>query len=218
MSGKDITVQVIDGLIIGLIIVLFIHFFQSTPSDKFSTDNTTPLKSGVDGMYYKVHHSHKNPQMAADIMASNNATLVNFLGKLKVKYGKQPGARGDAVRNMLKKYNPDNIVENSPFDPEGDTSYTIDKGAKLALCIRSNKNGEIHDHNTLMFVLLHELSHIAVDVDGHPPVFWSTFKFILKEAVASGIYTVVDYKSAPVHYCSMLIEDNPLLDGNLDDI
>ena len=53
------------------------------------------------------------------------------------------------------------------------------------------------DENTLTFVALHEISHIATESIGHKKEFWENFKFILKNAVSLGIYEPKDYKKNP---------------------
>lgn len=121
----------------------------------------------------------------------------------------------------MRNYNPDHIFENSPKDITGDTSYTINKGDTIALCLRhknSDKKYRIDELNTLMFVDLHELSHIATTAEDHPPEFWRTFKFVLEEAEEIGIYEIVDYSRAPVRYCGIEITSSPLFDRSLSAI
>ena len=73
---------------------------------------------------------------------------------------------------------------------------------------------EAIDENTLTFVALHELSHIASKSIGHTEEFWSNFKFILHEAEEIGIYKVVDYSKNNVQYCGMKITSNPYFRKN----
>ena len=73
-------------------------------------------------------------------------------------------------------------------------------------------NSELIDENTLTFVALHELSHIATKSIGHTTEFWENFKFILKEAVKLGHYEPINYKEKPKEYCGMNITDNPYYD------
>ena len=65
---------------------------------------------------------------------------------------------------------------------------------KLAFCLNTTKKGhEAIDINTLTFVALHELAHVATVEVGHTENFWRNFKFLLHEAEEIGIYNVVDY-------------------------
>ena len=63
--------------------------------------------------------------------------------------------------------------------------------------------------NTLTFVALHELAHVATLSVGHTEEFWNNFKFLLQEAKKIGIYNPVNYKKEPARYCGMNIDDNP---------
>jgi hypothetical protein len=94
------------------------------------------------------------------------------------------------------------------------TAYSENKGEKLAFCLNRTKKGEdnmIDDH-TLMFVAIHELSHIATESIGHKSEFWQNFKFLLECAKDAGIHTPTDYKETPTEYCGMKIRDNPYYD------
>jgi predicted metal-dependent hydrolase len=74
-------------------------------------------------------------------------------------------------------------------------------------------NDHLIDENTLMFVAIHELSHIMTKSIGHKTEFWQNFKFLLGEAKDAGIHTPVDYKKQPKEYCGMKIHDNPYYDA-----
>ena len=83
----------------------------------------------------------------------------------------------------------------------------------MAFCVTKKKNGtQLIDENTLTFVAIHELAHIATKSIGHNDEFWNNFKFLLKEAKKINIYTPVDYKNEPQEYCGMDITDNPYYD------
>jgi len=84
----------------------------------------------------------------------------------------------------------------------------------IAFCLDTEKNskGRLIDINTLMYVALHEVSHIATKSVGHNDEFWNNFKFMITEAKAINIYNPVDYKKQPARYCGMNITDNPYYD------
>ena len=78
---------------------------------------------------------------------------------------------------------------------------------------------KIHKHihhrqkrNTLMFVALHELSHIATKSVGHTTEFWENFKFLIQNAEKINIYKPQNYKEKPQKYCGMTISDSPYFD------
>ena len=110
------------------------------------------------------------------------------------------------------KYSHNNIYEISPSNILGNTSFTEDKGRKIVMCLRDKSTGAVHDTNTLMFVFLHELTHVMNDRWGHERYFWELFKVVLEDAVEARVYTAIDYKKNPVKYCGMIIDQNPLYD------
>jgi len=214
-------------LLVVLIVMAVGYVSRAAPRGRFTISNTRAVRAAADGVKYRVHPGHDDAGAAAETMAELNRRSVELMRYLRDKYLRRPGsspARARAVRRLLGLYNPDNLAENSPRDPEGDTSYTVDKGAILALCLREKDPGrtggagvhDIHDLNTLTFVTLHELTHIAIEDTGHPPQFWQTFKFILRDAVSgAGLLAGVDYSRHPTVYCGMSIDYNPLYDDSL---
>ena len=129
---------------------------------------------------------------------------------------------GERVMQLQERYNINNISEISPLNPSGSTSYTENKGEKLVLCLRNkipDKDGiyEFHDINLIMFVVLHELTHVMNDRWGHLSQFWQLFRVVLRNAVECGIYQPVDYRNNNKDYCGMKITYNPLYDNEMKD-
>lgn len=125
----------------------------------------------------------------------------------------------ERVTQLLKNYDSDQIHEISPLNKEGNTSYTENK-ERLVLCLRKkekNANGEheLHDINTIMFVVLHELTHMMHDQWGHSVGFWVLFKFVLLNAVEAGVYYPINYADHPIKYCGLLLTYNPIYDNHL---
>ena len=127
--------------------------------------------------------------------------LVNYLNK------NDPD--NEITKRLVEGFNPQRCMETLPTSEH--KAYSENKGEKLAFCLnKSNKNNkQLIDKNTLMFVALHELSHIGTDEVGHTEKYWNNFKYILEQAVAAGIYKPVDYSKSPEGYCGMTITDNP---------
>jgi hypothetical protein len=121
------------------------------------------------------------------------------------------------VRNLLNRYNPDKLIENSP-KIKGESSYTLSKGELVAMCLRDKQTFQVHDFDTIMFVYLHEMAHIATDVQQHEPGFWVTFKWLLQEAEEAGVYRNVDFKTSPVSYCGHHVDYSPYFDGAIEDL
>ena len=197
MDSLDVYIYVIVFGILGL--CAYIYFC----SDEFQLKC---IVSTVDGNKYCVREREK-VQDAADMLARVNEKCKKIVDYLNEKYGSK-----DFVKRFVKGYNPKKIMETLPTSEY--TAYSENKGEKLAFCLDTEKNnkGKLIDINTLMYVALHELSHIATKSIGHTDEFWSNFKFLITEAKAIDIYNPVDYKKEPARYCGMNITDNPYYD------
>ena len=99
-------------------------------------------------------------------------------------------------------------IEEAPND-DG-SSYTINKGELMALCLRHKKGDHpFHEYNTLQFVMIHELAHIASVSEGHNQEFINNFRFLLRQAKSLGFYEPVNYSHNPIHYCGIKVTNNP---------
>jgi hypothetical protein len=188
-------------LMVVLAVVLAVKFYRE--SDYF---NLKCIISDVDGKKYCVRERGKL-ELAADLLA----TTANGMTSLVSHCGKTFPDRGN-VKRLVEGFNPKKITETLPTSEF--TAYSENKGEKIAFCLdkkRSGKGGLI-DQNTLMFVAIHELAHVATLSIGHTDEFWTNFKFLLQEAEQIGIYTPVDYSRKPKEYCGMDITDNPYYD------
>lgn len=187
--------------------------------------NFTTIYTTIDQRNYTVA-DYPNKQDAANMLGRINLDLIKLLRHLRNKYNvdridvmQLPADQRDRFRivdNMLDNYNPDVMAENDPR-LSSDTSYTIGKGVELVVCVRDRNNpSKLVDYSTLLFVMLHEISHIgAYDVFGHGTRFWEVFKFVLTEAVEAGIYEPIDYRQKNTMYCGLNITYNPYFDTNL---
>lgn len=178
--------------------------------------------SQVDKREYQMA-TYDNKGDAAELLGRLNRDVIKLLRYMRDKYGVDRNGpapdqldRYKIADSMLTRYNPDNMSENDP-QLSMDTAYTIGKGRQLLMCLRDRNNPQrLIDYNTLLFVILHEISHIgAYDTFGHGERFWQVFKFVLSEAVSAGVYTPTDYSKRNSDYCGLIITYNPLLDDNL---
>jgi hypothetical protein len=161
------------------------------------------VRSEIDGNEYLVRNL-KDKQIAADLLAKIRIKLEKLC---KIMLEKYPDDQ-DAIR-MNERFNPDNITEAGKNNQY--TSYSLNKGEKLVFCIRQKDEQEtIVDENLILFVALHEMSHIMTTEVGHTPMFWKNFKKILKVAVENNIYTPHDYSKSPEEYCGIKVSDSPL--------
>ena len=160
------------------------------------------VESKVDNKKYLVL-SLPDKQEAADTLALLSQDMVKLIEYLVKKYPEDP-----AVSRLKKNYDPNNVSEGSPYS--GYTSYTVNKGQKLVLCIRQKNKSKklIKDRNLLRYVIFHEAGHYASKTIGHNKEFWTNFKFIIKEAVDAGLYNKVDYKENPQPYCGITVSSS----------
>lgn len=171
-------------------------------SDAF---NLKCIVSDVDGNKYCVRERAKL-QLAADLLANTTQKLRKLVAYL----GKTFPQRANCKR-LVDNFDPQSVKEILPTSEY--TAYSENKGEKLAFCTTTTKKGDkLIDPNTLMYVAIHELAHIATKSIGHTQEFWQNFKFLLQNAVKIKIYNPVDYKKKNKNYCGMKITDNPLYD------
>ena len=175
-------------------------------SQFMGTGNSVRME-GPDGHEYDMQNL-PNKEEAVKLMAAIRANLT----KLRDMYAAEPALMNDPpVARFVARYQPDVFSENSMSS--ADTSYSENKGQRIVVCLRDKtKKPEypLVDMNTIMFVMLHEMSHLMTETIGHTPEFWGNFKRILHDAVKVGIYTPVNYAHQPVAYCGMTISDSPL--------
>ena len=170
------------------------------------------VKSNIDGQTYRVRDM-KDKQQAADLLAKVRARMRKLSIHLQSTYPDKP-----QVKRLLQRFeaNPDRLLESTP-DAEH-TSYSVNKGEKVHLCLRQRQGGDetLVNENVMMFVSLHEMAHMITDSIGHEPEFWNNFGWLLKEAEKTGVYQYQDFKAHPVRYCGTNITDQPKYDPGKD--
>jgi hypothetical protein len=182
--------------------ILFLCLIIYYQSDAF---DLKCIISSKDGNRYCVRERNKM-ELAANLLADATKKMKDIVTYLKEKQPNDP-----RTKRLSEGFNPKKINETLPTSEL--TAYSENKGEKLAFCLNQSKNGsKLIDINTLTFVSLHELSHIATESVGHKQDFWQNFKWILQNAKEAGIYSPVDYKKYPQEYCGMTINDNPFYD------
>jgi hypothetical protein len=166
--------------------------------------------SRVDGKPYSVKEKFSDNQKASDILAELNALNIKVIAHMEKKYANTKYVKD--VEFLSNNYNGDVLSEHTPLTTVN-TSYVLNKGDLIKLCLRDPDTKEFHDFQTLLFVNLHELSHLLDRQYGHNLSFWEGFKTILHEAVELGIYTPINYENHPVKYCGLVINNNPYYDN-----
>jgi len=178
-------------------IILWYVFF------KLYSSNLVYAKASYDGRSYLVRNL-PDKEMAADIIARTKEKLTTLCTQMSKKY---PGNKRVAV--MIRRFHPENISESEQDSPH--TSYSLNKGEKIILCIRSkDKTNALIDENTVTFVALHELAHVMTLSIGHTKEFWENFRFILANAIHFKLYTQQNFEEKPQPYCGTHITNSPL--------
>lgn len=193
--------------ILGYIIIVFILIICIKMYYENDYFQLKCIISDVNGKKYCVRE-RKNLQNASNLLATITVKMKKLVDYLNETYPDK-----ENVKRLVKNFNPDKIKETLPTSEY--TAYSENKGKKIAFCLSSKSKTDINnmiDENTLTFVALHELSHLATKSIGHNDEFWNNFKFLISEANKIQIYTPVDYKKEKQHYCGMDIKDNPYFD------
>jgi hypothetical protein len=172
---------------------------------------TVDQKSTIDGRTYRVRDL-PDKQRAADLLAKLRQKLGTLMDSLTKSYPNKPQVQR-LVSNF--KADPDRFLESTP-DAEH-TSYSVNKGESVHFCLRQRDGTEqLVDDNVMMFVAIHEMSHMITKSVGHEPEFWNNFGWLLREAESKGLYKPTDFKSHPVMYCGVSITDSPKYDPSKD--
>ena len=169
------------------------------------------VKSRVDGRTYKVRDL-PDKEDAADLLAKLRMRLEKMMDFLIASYPTKP-----QVQRLKTNFKPDpnRIFESTPGGEH--TSYSVNKGESVYFCLRQRENDTLVNENIMMFVALHEMSHMITQDIGHTPEFWNNFGWLLKEAESQKLYVPEDFKSHPTMYCGVKITDAPRYDPNKDD-
>jgi len=159
----------------------------------------------LNNISYGIQETFNRSHDALELLAKLHNEMQNFVNDLKRKY-----PTDDRVLRLVKGFK-NTDIEESPDDDDSTTSFTIDKGKMMSICLRQkNKDKTFHDYNTLQFVIIHELAHIVSISEGHNDEFIKNFKWLLQEAKALGYYVPFDYSKKNTLYCGTVnITNNP---------
>ncbi len=151
---------------------------------------------------YKIRSEFSNIDKTPNILATIENNILNLVYYLQEKHPNDE--RITRMHKRLQKLK----IEEAKHEPNS-SSYTINKGELMKLCLRDKKTRDFHDINTLMFVVIHELAHIMTVSTGHTDEFMTNFKFILSNAADIGIYIPINYEKNPITYCGVEVNHNP---------
>jgi hypothetical protein len=187
-----------------IVITIFYTYLESKAME------VTYVRSTFDNQDFLVRN-RPDKDKAAKLLGELNIKLKKIIAGVKdeADNNKCSEERKVDINRLCKNYDENNISESSPNNKY--TSYSINKGEKIVFCLREkNEEQTLHDINTIMFVAIHELSHLMTKDLGHTPKFWDNMKYLLKHSVELGEYKKIDYKNNPADYCGMQITGSPL--------
>ena len=170
------------------------------------------VQSSVDSRNYRVRDL-SDKQAAADLLARVRQKIQRLYAYTQDKFPDKP-----QVKQWVNNFIPDpaRFAESTPDAQH--TSYSVNKGEKVYLCLRQRDGGNetLMEENVMVFVALHEMAHVITPTIGHGPDFWNNFGWLLKQAEEIKIYHYQDFKSHPVSYCGLNITDSPAYDAKKD--
>lgn len=158
-------------------------------------DDRIKVQSDFDGNVYIVRNTSQSKE-TANTLARLNKKIIDLIEKLEefgnVEY------QGMILR-LKQRYNPKTLNE-SRIEPNL-TSYTINKGESISLCVRTRDNNDhLYNDNILFGVLLHELAHVGSIQLDHGFEFVNNFNYLLKKATEFGVFKRIN---EPFDYCGI---------------
>lgn len=199
----------ISKVILFIVLLTFFILVIILISDSKLGEYFLEYRNSTNGKRYGIQEIFKDSDIALELIAKLHNNMNSFVAKLKNKY-----PNDERVIRLVKGFKHVEIEETTENKNDDNTSFTINKGELMSLCIRQgveqNTNRPFHDYNSLCFVIIHEMAHIASISEGHNFEFIENFKFLLKEAVEMGYYTPIDYSKNPFLYCGKIkVTNNP---------
>jgi len=194
-------------MIIFLFILLFSVFFLSYYYERMNFYKVVLVESDIDKKAYLVRDL-EDKKLSANLLAKINMNmnkLNTYLFENKKNYPKYIPYI-EQLNEKLKKTKIQESTDNGIY-----TSYSVNKGEQIIFCLRSRKDGnygKLHDLNLLMYVVLHEMGHVACPEFGHTELFKDIFAFLATEGVKIGIYKKIEFKDNHQEYCGLTITDS----------
>lgn len=182
-----------------ILILILIIFFYITFFTKFS--NLVYMESYYDGNKYLVQDNLNKKEAA--ILLSKIIERLKFLKNYLVRNIDNYKEYEEYILLINKNFND---MRTSIYEGDGKnnlTSYSVNKGEELVLCLHSKKTKKLHDINLMMYIGLHELAHMGCPEIGHTELFTKIFKFLTLRAIDLNLYRKEDFASNPREYCGM---------------
>lgn len=185
-----------------LSVTIFVAIMAMLVQADKSFSDMTYVRCRTNGQDYRVRNL-EDKQEAAEILGRTHNRLKQACSILQKNH-----PTDQRVLRLLDRFPNTTLAES---DGSGNhTSYSINKGEKIVMCLRS-KDGtnRLADENLILFVALHEISHIMTRSVGHSPEFWGNFKFVLENCQQAGLYKCIDFNKNPKRYCGITVNNSP---------
>jgi predicted metal-dependent hydrolase len=177
-------------VLIILIIVILIIFYYASEKIFFKIKGTYVKSENTTYLVKNTKNKYKKVEILNKLFEDIDYILENF---------KLDGYDIEEVRKKIKEME---IIENLT---EEDSSYTINKGERMVICLANRETDKIYDYNLTLYVILHEVSHMICKSYGHGDEFKMIFNKLCKKAIDLGIYKYTDYKKKPEEYCGLIL-------------
>jgi predicted metal-dependent hydrolase len=197
-------------LLILIILILGVFYW-------YNYGKMTYIKSPIDNNFYMVRDL-SDKYTAVNLLATMRLNIIKLKDHLNSKKNTDYKEYKQYIEQLSNRINDVTISESrgneDVKDENGEnkeivTSYSVNKGEELVFCLRSRKEMNIfHTINILMYVILHEISHIACPEYGHGSLFKKIFAFFTKTAMSLKIYEYDDYSKSPKEYCGIYLNDS----------
>lgn len=188
-------------IIIFIVFLIIINYFS-----KISSKEVVYIISDYDNKKYLVLNKVDKHDAAytLSVIRDRIKKLVDYLNKNIDKY---PDYK-IYITQLITRIGDINLTENAPG--EKFTSYTVNKGQEISLCLRNISTGKLHNINIITYVAIHEISHVACPVPDHDDPFRKIFIFFLQKSIELKIYKKENYDINPFNYCGLEIKENLL--------
>lgn len=164
---------------------------------------------GDDGYLYVIR-SNSNDIVALKTLTLLRKKLVQLVDYIYRKVTTDPTVSRykEYVQRIKDRLPYVQIRETSPYSNY--TSYSVNKGEELHMCIRSKQSDKFHSINELIYVAIHEIAHIGCPEIGHTKLFFDINVFLLKQAMEFNIYQYINYDTKPMEYCGISLNHTVL--------
>jgi hypothetical protein len=186
-------------VVIIIIILLYIIF-------KLEKHEVKYVKSNVNGVDYLVRDV-PDKQKASDMLGQIDNNIKKFINYLYTNKDEKDFVSNKQYIEQLNNRIQNVIISESSADSSY-TSYSINKGEQLVFCLRSKYDNSFHDLNLLMYVVLHELSHVGCPEYGHGELFKKIFAFFADCGVKCGVYNKINFGEHSREYCGLIISES----------